>query len=252
VRLSLILVLACWSPVLAQDDAALEAEPLQRTPDDIFDAGVRAMERSDWLAAEVLFREAMEAAPGARTQLNLAEVLFRQGQLLAARTEAMAVLDGSDLLLRDAASMLLERIDGRLAHIRPVPRGLGAIRSEVRIDGRAVDPGVTIAVDPGDHTVTLFGDDRPLAEREVSVRPGEEREVVLEADLSPTAVAAANSTPVLLGGPEARARRRRRLGFGISAGVLAAVAVTLGLAFGLRGDDGSPSGDTEPVVFGGP
>lgn len=246
-------LLMAGTPALAQVDASEESdEEVEQSADAVFEAGIRAMERGDWLAGEVLFRQAYDAEPSERFRLNLAEALYHQDRLLAAKVEAEGVLHGSDLLLQDAARGLLERIEGRLAVIRVVPRGLAATRAVVQIDGRPVDPFVSTAVDPGEHTVALFDGDRHLSEKTISLSRGQEEEVVMEVDLSPRAVAAASGDdPVLLGGPDARARRRRRLGFGISAAVLV-VAVAVGLGVGLGRDPSAPTGDTDPIILGAP
>jgi len=235
--------------VSAQEEPADPA--VEATPESVFDAGIRAMERQDWIAAEVLFRRAYESDPNERTRLNLAEVLFEQDQLIAARVEAQAVLRGPDLLLRDAARDLVSRIDQRAATVRVRVRGVADDRSEVRLDGHPVERDVPHAVDPGEHTLALLVDDVVVAESTVRVGRGERGEAMLEPDLSPEAVANAGAAPhERSSGDDSVRTRRRRLAIGLSAGAVVAVAIVVAMALGVR-TTGTPNGDVDPFIFEG-
>ena len=242
------LLVCLWSGALAAQEAGAEPVPPSGTADAIFEAGVRAMERQDWIAAEVLFRQAYELEPSARVRLNLGQSLYEQDELLSARVEASAVVHGDDLLLQDAAQGLLEQIDAAIGSLTLRVRTLDPEDARFRVDGGEVDATRPIRLDPGEHRVALFDDDRLVAEESVTIGRGQATELVLGPDLSPEGAAMSGEPPQLLGGEEARAKRRRRWGFGIAAGVVVVLAVALGLGFGLGGND-EPSGDVAPLVF---
>lgn len=239
-RLAIVIVLGSWTAVAI----AQPPEEPASDPEAIFDAGVRALQRQDWIAAEVLFRRALEAAPSERFRLNLAESLVGQDRLLDARVEAEAVAQGSDLLLRDAAAALVRRIDAGLARVTVRVRELDGAGAEVRLDDERVPIGEAVAVDPGTHEAVLYVDALPVARRSVEVGRGQSRELVLERELSAEAAArAAEEDPELLGGPAARARLRRRVIIGASAALVAIAVVVTAVAIARRGDDsGSGSG----------
>tara|TARA_B100001750_G_scaffold235363_1_gene237798 strand:- start:428 stop:1189 length:762 start_codon:yes stop_codon:yes gene_type:complete len=246
-RVAFLLVLL-WSGALAAQE---DAPPLTSTADEIFEAGVRALERQDWVAAEVLFRQAYEIEPSARVRLNLGQSLYEQDELEAARVEAAAVVHGDDLLLQEAAQVLLDQIDAALAGLTLVAQGVPPDDVGLRLDGEEVPGGEVLHVNPGEHRVALFDDDRLVAEETVTLRRGETKELRIGPDLSPEGVAAAEGgeeTPQLLGGEAARRKRRRRIGLGIAAAVLIVGAVALGLGLGLRDND-SPTGDVDALVF---
>ncbi|MBO6940748.1 MAG: hypothetical protein JJ863_37585 [Deltaproteobacteria bacterium] len=224
-RLALLLAFATSGAVAAQSD----------DPESVFEAGVRAMEREDWLAAEVLFREAYEAERNDRYRLNLAEASFRRGGLLAARADAEGVAQGDDLLLREAAQELLRRIERDLVEVRLEAPALDPDDVSFRLDGRAVDAGDPQVLDPGTYTAELYADDRLVAVEELTLERGERRTVTMEADLSPEAAARTIAEEPDVVGVSPRVRRRR-LAIGIAAAVVA-VALTVGLAVGLRDDE---------------
>lgn len=222
-----------------------------------FDAGVRAMEREDWVAAEVLFREDLEADPTDRARLHLARVLEAQGRVLEAHALAQAVAGSSDLLLADAGAALLRELEAKLGTLVVRCAGFEEPPDELRVGERLIVEGAEVLVDPGLFVVRAFVDGRVVAERTVELSPGERAPVLLEpVPVVPTARETATQavTAEEEGDTEPRTPRRRRRALAIGLGVagVAVVGLLVSIAVASAGGTRSPTaGDLQPWYLGG-
>ena len=237
------------SSVAAQAGGRLDAT-------ETYEAGIRAMELEDWVAAEVLFRQALRETPTDRVRLHLARTLAEQGKLIEAGDLARGVARSDDLLLADAGDDLRASIERRLGS---VVVSATTPADELRVDGRPVVAGTTTTVNPGLVVVQALRSERVIAERTVRVPEGER--VAVELDGTESAVAppspretALASEPVAAGSPsvaldEDPSRRRRRLGIGLGAAAAVVLSVAVILAVTLRGSADPTNGDVPPLYL---
>lgn len=171
VLLALALALTA-APCLA--DARAEAQALLAE-------GNRAAATRDWSTALSKFEEAYRIFSSAKILLNQGTVLRALGRNADAANAYQAYLDSSeaDPRKKSEAETLLRDLDKRVARLRVELHTAAA----VRIDGRAVGEGTSIAlrVEPGDHVLVAQAPDVSPIERRFSARAGESHTLELAA-----------------------------------------------------------------------
>ena len=112
----------------------------------LFEQGIARADRGDWSGAAARFRASLAIEPTDRTAFNLARALTALGEVDEAASLLRRIVEdpGSDLLIRDAAQMLLDEISPRLASgTSPVPSPREAARSSME-SATASDGGASI------------------------------------------------------------------------------------------------------------
>ena len=223
------------------------------------------MEREDYVAAEVLFREALERSPDDRTRLQLAAALEGQGRVSEAYLLARAVQEGDDLLLGDAAREAASRLEDEVAWIVPDADQIVPSPDQLLVGEHPAQAGVAVPVDPGSVAVRAVRRGQVVAVKRISVSRGQRARVSLDPEAPDppddvastgatleaptpreTAMAAAPSDGEPPSTPAKRSRRGLGIGLGVAGAVLVGVAVVLAIALG--GGTAEPTqGDLEPV-----
>jgi hypothetical protein len=228
--------IALLSPAIARaqptDDVA-RADALFNTAKQLRDSGQPA-------EACPKFAESKQLAPGVGVSLYLADCYERIGRTASAWTE-----------FRSAEQLARQRGDKRadVAHARAlalepklsgltiaIPPSAGHEPPEVQLDGARVPPeewNAAMAVDPGDHVVTVNAAGRPPKTLTAHVDPGNRRVIVRIEDTQANAVTplppeptTEPSTPATQPDPGATHR-----GLGIALLGVGAVGVGLGTTF---------------------
>jgi hypothetical protein len=183
------LVASTWGSAAAQD-AAAEA----RTH---FSAGQRLFEQGDMPAALSEFRAAMRIEPHDATRFNVAACLERLGRFVEAAGEYDAAAASSQLseAVRARASELATRVRERVATLRVVDAPADA---RVEIDGRAACADCDVALDPGEHRVSVEAEGHLPSAHTLELGSGERR--ALSSPLAVEAIAAPTAPPPRSGG----------------------------------------------------
>jgi hypothetical protein len=103
--------------VLWAAPASAQGVPQQASSALLFEDGIARTDRGDWSGAAERFRASLRVERSDRTAFNLARALTALGEVDEAGSILRAILEnpGSDLLIREAAAMLLDEISPRLA-----------------------------------------------------------------------------------------------------------------------------------------
>ncbi len=152
-----------------------------------FSAGQRLFEQGDMPAALAEFRAAMRIEPHDATRFNVAACLERLGRFVEAAAEYDAAATSPQLSepVRARATDLATRARERVATLRVLDAPVGA---SVEIDGRTACLDCDVALDPGEHRVSVEAPLHLPAAHTVELGSGERR--VLSSPLAPDAVAA--------------------------------------------------------------
>ncbi len=275
VRWAAFVCLACACACLATPGVALaqnSAGSARREARALFREGLDRAEEQRWREAAESFRRSAALVERPSTLFNLGEVLLRLGQY----TEAARALDRCLAIAdprRDRGQ--IERVRPALAEARAaivtlevggVPEG-----ASVLVDGRVV-AGVgearTLAIDPGAHVVEVRAADGRSVRHELSPAPGaRERWTAAFPPLAPAGpvgpvVAVTARSESDAGAALARVRdavtprrgdshpsiaRNPWLWVGIGAGVVAVIAVVLGVTLGAS-DESPYAGSTGVLI----
>lgn len=169
-------------------------EPTQQQIDEarrLFEQGLEYSDRERWGEALEYFRRSRAIAERPSTVYNMAVTLYRLGRLREAAESFEAFLgmssEESDPERHREARRQLEVMRQSLAHLT---LEVGPPDARVDVDGTVVaGTGATreMALDPGEHRVTVTADGYEAAVLELSVLPGgrEQRRVVLARDVRP-------------------------------------------------------------------
>ncbi len=152
----------------------------------LFRDGREAMRRGDPATACERFHESQRLDPAVGTLLNLAECEEKLGHVARAWArlrEALEALSPNDDRVTDTKRKLGD-LEGRLPHltirISPrVPSAARVVRDDVEV-GRA-SLGVALPIDPGSHRVRVEAAGRLDRIYDVTVREGENADLLLEA-----------------------------------------------------------------------
>jgi tetratricopeptide (TPR) repeat protein len=173
--------IACTSPVAAQSDEPAETTAART----LFYAGVDASRAGDWALAEEKFEQAYALLPRAETLFNLAGARERVGKLVGAVHAYREFLRTAtpELTERWAADVerALAALEGRIAHLTLRVQNLEPT-DEVTLDDEVLDHAAMetpIAVDPGEHRVSIARGERIVAGGRATVTEGGEGEIEL-------------------------------------------------------------------------
>ena len=156
-------MLVAWGlfvAALCAAPASAQGVPPRASAARLFEDGIARADRGDWSGAAERFRASLRIDQSDRTAFNLARALTALGDVHEAGSILRAIVDdpGSDLLIRDAAAMLLEEISPRLAasaEATPVPSAHAAARASL-----------DATIDPSAESLTEDADDAtPVTER---------------------------------------------------------------------------------------
>ena len=176
----------------------------------LFREGLHAVDGGDWEVAADRFRRAWNLRPSPVIAYNLAIAERHLGRLVAASERLRAVLrdPNTSARLEARARRELDEIKPQIAQLRVRVTGEEDARAgtEVRLDEEPLPPatvGIYAPVDPGAHTLTLERGGEAVTETSVTLTPGGQSDVVLEAPPLPavapspaeTARAASERTP---------------------------------------------------------
>lgn len=245
-RLALALAFACLGGSASAQDDATQARAL-------FERGLALAEVGRDAEAATTFEASFALVPRPSTALNWAIVLDRTGR----GRDALRALDAFEAARAEAsaedvadAEALRSRLRGLLATLT---LRLDADAS-VEVDGR-LEPGTgevrRLALDPGPHIVRVEAPGRVPRRLSITVSAGEERsERVVLQDVAPGSVAP-EAVPPSDSPTESMAaeRDRRPLRRGLAvAGVVAAIAIVVGVVFASTRPEGASGGDTGVVL----
>ncbi|HEY3494248.1 MAG TPA: hypothetical protein VGK73_06165 [Polyangiaceae bacterium] len=179
------MVLAC-----AALSAPARAEGGRAEADRLFEQGKAALRAGDWTRACRSFRDSFEHDASVSTSVKIARCYEHEGKSASALLEYRRALELNRTLSQapERARELGEVVRRALAELEPkVPRLSARITPaaeslEVRLDGRVVPfvAGEPLLVDPGEHVLSVSAARYREAKLEVSLAPGETREVELQ------------------------------------------------------------------------
>ncbi len=224
--------------LLAATPAVVGAQTVSETAAarEMFMQGFSAIQQGRWEDAERLLSQSYRLVPRASTLLNLATAQAELGRLVAARESYRRFLADPGTAAEQArpAREALAALEPRIAHLRIVAEGLEA-DDRVTLDGDALSRaavGTRLPIDPGAHAVVVTRGDTAIGRASVSLEEGEVREV--ELTLRPLArVSVEDAPPEVVEGPGGDDLLASPwLWVAIGAGVLVAIAVTLGVVLG--------------------
>lgn len=175
----------------------------------------------DYLAALERFRAAYELYPSPKILINLGTTLRQLGRNVeAAETyEAYVRHPEADPKRRASIERIIADVDAVLGHLRVEVKPEGA---SVRLDGKPLPEerlGVSIRIDPGEHTVMAEKPGMPAAVETVRIERGQEKLVRLV--VSPAKPVVVDKTSPV----------QRNVGFVV--GAVGALGLGAGTAFGL-------------------
>ena len=249
------------SSLLAILLAVLPAAARAQEASSLLEQGVTLLEAGDPAGAVEHLRRAHAVEPTPRISFNLAMALAQHGDFVEARFLLRRLVASGDvnLLIREAASQLLERVAPQVATVRVRVEG-GSPDQRVVIDGsRGVGEGREVSLDPGSHRVEVrSADGAVLARSEVELEPGARAEVVLR----PVGASSRAALPGALEGGTTDAASRVEpssgsddvwIWIGVGTGIAVVVAaVVTGTVIALSGQGGaSIDGDLDDVHVGG-
>ena len=205
----------------------------------LFEEGVKMADQARWPEAVDRFQRAQSLKPTPAITFNLASALAETGKVIEASEllQTLAHDPTTSPELKQECEAKLAAIEGRRAHLTVQVENAPA-EAKVEVDGldwpRAVW-GVASPVDPGAHLVLGRSNGTEVTRAELSMTPGEQREVTLswpKPSVGPV-VGASESTSAP---PPAPARNERRplykswilwtcVGAVIAGGVVASVLV---------------------------
>jgi hypothetical protein len=179
--------------MLAADARADNADALKQQ-------GVAAAQHGDWELARQRFEQSYALEPRPLTLYNLAAAQEHTDKLVAARASYEAFLKktakGEHDKFRKFAAEAIAKLDQAIPRIRIRSTGFAA-GTAVRLDGRALaasELAGDIAVDPGDHTVTVVRGSDTVARSAVRLARGVHEDVALVAPPPPVPVPAPPAT----------------------------------------------------------
>ena len=154
----------------------------------LFEEGVTAADRGDWVGAVDRFGRAHALKPTSGIAFNWASALIETGQLVAAQELLLGIARDASAApaLKQESESLASRIGPRIARLRVrVPGTSRGDDAQVELDGtpwprEAWD--VASPVDPGTHALVLKHGTTERARQALTLGDGEVREVVLAVD----------------------------------------------------------------------
>lgn len=238
---ALAIVSAAARPAAAQPRDPATAESLFRSARD-------AANRGDYATACPQLAESQRLDPAPGTLMNLADCEEHLGKVASAWEHFVQAREqlraGDDRI--PFADQRVGALAARVPHLvvrlaAGAPAGAKVLRDQVALGAAAL--GVSLAVEPGPHTLTVLAPDRVPAKAEVTLREGETRELEVSAGAPERA-----PWPTVVGGNASEAKPaeeapaddggRRTLAFvagGVGLAGLATGAITGAMAFGAAG-----------------
>lgn len=229
-------LLARGAPATAQDSAGFALQRYQQ--------GIAAFNTGGYAPALEAFRAALALQASPNTRMYVARCLVELGRPAEATTEyELAVREASDrarldaryAATRDAAADELRALAPRVARVRVRLAGAPP-GARVRVAGREVPGaalGLAVVVEPGSVVVEGSAPGRAPARSEVTLAPGQEREVTLA--FTPVAAAAMEPRPTPASPAPVRSRADATPAW-VALGIGAAGAVGFGVFAGLMED----------------
>lgn len=247
--------------VLAILVAVLPATARAQEAGTLLEQGVTLLEAGDPAGAVEHLRRAHAVEPTPRVAYNLAMALAQRGDFVEARFLLRRLVASGDvnLLIREAASQLLERVAPQVATVRVRVEG-GSPDQRIVIDGaRGAGDGREVSLDPGSHRIEVrSAAGAVLARSEVELEPGARTEVVLRPVASSSRAALHGALED--GTPDAATHLEPSSGgddpwiwIGVGTGIAVVVAaVVTGTVIALSGQGASSiDGDLDDVHVGG-
>lgn len=237
-------------PSVAFADASSDAARAEA----LFNSAKRIRDAGQFADACPLFAESGRLAPGVGVLLYLGECSERIGRTAS----AWAAFQSAEKLARERDDRRVDIAHARAAALAPavngltlvVPAPVAAASPEVQLDGTRIPPdewNAAIAVDPGEHTVTVNGPGRPPRTLHAHIDAGTRLTTVSLADpaaaapapaTSATVAALSSEAPAPAPGPHDPGFTRRWIGIGLlGAG---AVGIGIGTTILLNRDQASP------------
>lgn len=238
VVVSVALVGAASGPTRAHAQTRAQLAESRR----LFEQGLGHAQAERWEQAREAFERALAITERPSILLNLATAEAETGALLAAARSYRRFLElatGRDQRQHRAeAAEALAAVEARTPHLELEVSGL-ATDDEIRLDDRVVPRDeliAPVALDPGEHRVTVRRAGREIIDQRVALREAERRPLTLRApDLRPARVVESTVEPVAEtrpsggGGDDGLA-----IGLGVGLGVAAVIAgaVIVGVVLG--------------------
>lgn len=144
-----VLLTVIASPAYADDEAR-----------ELFERALALKDVNNYADACPLFEQSMRLAPGAGTQLNVAACLshfgkYKEAKALFERVEREATAAGATKAAERARAEIiaLDKVMPQLTiELGSMPSG-----TTVELDGKPVETGTQMPIDPGPHTIRAFG-----------------------------------------------------------------------------------------------
>jgi hypothetical protein len=153
-----------------------------------FREGVALMAAKDWVGALAKFKAVGEVKMNAQVAFNIAECERELGRLVSALGNYRLALaksgeGGADAVLA-AAPKHISDLEARIAtltiqRVEPTPN----TRAVIDLDGKELvqeQVGKPISVDPGERTVRILVDGKPVKTEKIKLGDGEKKEIKLE------------------------------------------------------------------------
>ena len=168
-----ILILAFAQPALADNKDA----------DALFKKAKKLHADKKYAEACPMFEKSDALEPGIGAKLNVAKCYEDWGMLARAHrwyTDAETMAKAANDKRAGKIRELIDGIDSDVPRLTiQVPAGVDAKKSEVKLDGRAVDVGTETRIDPGPHEITWVVDGQKKS-KTIPMERGGERELTLE------------------------------------------------------------------------
>ena len=178
--LVLLISLAIVCPTHAQGP---QQTALART---LFEEGVTLADKGNWVGAADRFARAYSLKPTFGIAFNWASALVEIGKLLEAQELLHRIVrePSADAEIKRQSEQMLDGIDKRIARIRVQVVGDDDKLATLQVDGVSWPHAawnVTSPIDPGRHLLVLKVKDIETTRTELTLPPGDSREIVLYA-----------------------------------------------------------------------
>jgi hypothetical protein len=229
-----IAVIAFASPAFADNKSEAEA---------LFKKAKKLHADKKYSEACPMFEKSDSLDSGIGAKLNVAKCYEDWGMLARAHrwyTDAhQMALDAQDKRA-EKIKELLDAVDGDVPRLTvKLPEDIDTAKADLKLDGKSIDPGKELRVDPGPHEITWMVEGKKRS-KTIPMERGGERELTLDARAVVTTpegkTVIVPAKKIDKGEPESPGRTRRIIGISVGAAGIVGLGIAGVLTLGAKSD----------------